>query len=112
MAIFDFMCIKCDNVFEELTVHDETGEYPTVVCPRCGSRNKKKLPSMFAFNFGNPEGTKRWNSDSAGHDYRFKTKAPGVQADRALAEAASHMGPNPYGNKNDMHKYDAGIHDA
>jgi putative FmdB family regulatory protein len=112
MALYEFSCMNCKTIFEELSPCDNTGEYPDVVCPNCGSVDKKKMPSMFAFNFSDPEGTKRWNSDSAGHDYRFKTKSPQVQAERAFAEASSHMGSNPYNDKNDMDRYDAGIHDA
>ena len=110
--IYVFACDHCDNEFEELSSYDETGKYPNVVCPECGSLDKKKMPSMFAFNFTNPEGTKRWNSETSGHDYKYKTKIPQVQAERALAEAASHMGTHPYNNKNDIDKYDTGIHDA
>lgn len=113
MPLYDFVCTKCDSGFETLSAFDETGEYPTVICPECGSKEKKRVPSMFAFNFTNPEGTDRWNSGSGGHDYRFKTKVPQVQAERALAEATSHMGANPYGNRiNDLGSYDTGVHDV
>lgn len=112
MPLYNYLCNQCDNEFEELSPYDETGEYPNVACPRCGSTDKEKVPSTFAFNFTNPEGTDRWNSGNSGHDYRFKTKTPQVQAERALAEAASHMGANPYNIKNDIDKYDTGVHDV
>lgn len=112
MPLYDFVCLKCENGFESLSQYDETGEYPGVVCPQCGSTTKKKVPSKFAFSFANPEGTDRWNSDSYGHDYRFKSKIPQVQAERQLAEAASHMGAQPYTFGSDAGTYDTGIHDA
>ena len=110
MPLYEFICNDCENTYEELaSVSDET--YSGIKCPRCESLNKKKLPSNFAFKFGNPEGTDRWNSDSYGHDYRFKSKIPQVQAERANAEAFSHMGPQPYNWGSDTDKYDIGIHD-
>lgn len=111
MPLYDFLCNKCENTFESLAPYDETGQYPGVTCPQCGGGDKRKVPSRFAFNFGNPEGTDRWNSDSYGHDYRFKSKIPEVQAERAAAEAMSHMGSQPYSFGDDTATYDAGIHD-
>jgi putative FmdB family regulatory protein len=112
MPLYDFSCDSCGRNFEALAPYDESGAYPSVVCPDCQSSSKHKVPSMFAFNFSNPEGTDRWNSDDCGHDYRLKTKLPSVLAERAAAEAASHMGRNPYADLGDANKYDTGVHDA
>ena len=111
MAIYEFLCEQCGKTFDALTPYDATGQYTAVVCS-CGSRDKKKLPSMFAFNFSNPEGTDRWNSDAYGHDYRYKAKIPQVQAERTAAQLGSHMGSEPYKPGNDLENYDIGIHDA
>lgn len=68
--------------------------------------------SQCSFNFSNPVGTGRWNSDSTGHDYRFKHNIPNVKKQRKMAEAMSHMGSNPYGKSDDSQKFDTGVHDA
>lgn len=112
MPIYDFCCDDCGHQFEDLAPIDESGVFPGISCPSCKSESKHIVPSLFAFNFANPEGTDRWNSDSYGHDYRLKKKLPGVLAERAAAETASHMGTNPYADLSDTDKYDVGIHDA
>jgi putative FmdB family regulatory protein len=112
MPLYEFSCNKCTAEFDALASYDDTGLYVSVICPKCGSHEKTKIMSMFAFNFTNPVGTDRWNSDSQGHGYRYKTKAPQVAAERALAEATSHMGSTPYSNINDMNTYDTGVHDV
>ena len=58
--------------------------------------------SSTSFNFTNPEGTSRWNSEPSGHDYRFKHNQPKVAKERANAEAASHMGSQPYRKIDDI----------
>ena len=62
--------------------------------------------------FSNPVDTKRWNSDSGGHDYRFKHNIPKVKQERKIAEAMSKMGDNPFGTKNDIEQYGEGVSDA
>ena len=108
---YDFECKKCHHVYDALTEYDETGKYKKLKCPDCGSKSKLKLMSAPSFNFSNPEGTKRWNNVSTGHDYRFKHNIPKVKQERAMAEAMSHMGGNPYGSGDDT-EMDVGIHDA
>lgn len=110
--MYDFECKKCKTVYEELTEYDATGKYKGVKCPHCGSKRKIKLMNCCAFNFTNPVGTDRWNSDDTGHDYRFKHNAPNVKKEREMAEQMSHMGADPYGALNDVSQYDEGIHDA
>lgn len=112
MPTYDFECLDCKIVFEEISSFDETGEYPSVVCPKCGSKNKNKLASCANFNFSNPVGTDRWNNGSTGHDYRFKHNIPKVKAEREMAEALSHMGKTPYGKNNEKDlQLGEGIHD-
>lgn len=94
-----------------MTAFDATGKYKNVVCPECGSKQKEKRMSVPSFNFANPEGTDRWNNGSTGHDYRFKHNIPKVKQERAVAEALSHMGTDPYGGGDDI-EMDTGIHDA
>lgn len=101
MALYDFECQKCGKTYEEFTPYDETGKYKSVKCPECGSKKKIKLMTSCQFNFANPVGTDRWNSEATGHDYRFKHNIPKVKAEREMAEAMSHMGANPYGDAGD-----------
>jgi putative FmdB family regulatory protein len=102
MPRYDFECNKCQKVYEELVSYDEKGKYPSVKCPECGSKKKKKLLSPCNFQFSNPEGTDRWNSESSGHDYRFHYNLPKVLDERRHAEEVSHVGNTPYNSINDL----------
>jgi putative FmdB family regulatory protein len=113
MPFYEFQCQKCNHKYDELCSYDETGKYPDVKCPECGSKKKDKLISNCSFQFAQPEGTDRWNSDSTGHDYRFKHNFPKVMKEREKAQQASHMGANPYGDTSEADiQLDTGIHDA
>lgn len=111
MPNFEFRCKECGANYEALTSFDKTGKYRKVACPKCNSKKKERLISAPAFAFANPEGTDVWNSDRSGHDYRFKYNVPKVKQERAMAEALSHMGTDPYGGGDDI-EMDTGIHDA
>jgi len=110
MPTYLFQCKKCKNEYYDLVNYDATGKYPKVKCPKCKSKSKEQLITTCAFQFAQPEGTDKWNSDSKGHDYRFKHNVPKVQDERKMAEAMSHMGANPYNQLNDI-ELDTGIHD-
>lgn len=112
MPTYDFECLNCNLIFEEIAKFDETGMYESVECPKCGSKNKNKLASCANFNFSNPVGTDRWNNGSKGHDYRFKHNIPKVKEERERAEALSHMGADPYkfNNEKDL-QLGEGVHD-
>lgn len=114
MPTFEFKCKNCKSNYDALTRFDETGKYKDVICPECGSKKKEKIMSSPSFAFAQPQGTDKWNSMSKGHDYRFKHNIPKVKEERAMAEALSHMGTDPYGSNqmlaNDI-ELDTGIHD-
>jgi len=111
MPLYSFKCNNCDKKFDDLTPYDEKNLYPSVFCPHCGSKEKEKLVTSPNFNFSNPIGTDRWNSESSGHDYRFKHNIPKVQEERKMAESLSHMGKNPYKSSNNDFDLGEGIHD-
>jgi putative FmdB family regulatory protein len=106
MPNYVFECKKCGKVYEELTRYDESGKYADVKCPDCGSAKKDKLMTACYFQFAQPEGTDRWNSDSTGHDYRYKSKQKSIRKEREAAEKASHMGSSEeiYRPINDLDK--------
>ena len=112
MPNYKFECKKCKKEYYDLCAHDATGKYPKVKCPHCKSKSKTQLITTCSFNFSDPVGTDRWNSDSQGHDYRYNYNKPNVQKQRALAEMVSHMGADPYGStvEQDLN-LDTGIHD-
>lgn len=113
MPYYDFLCKKCNKKYVESSPYDATGKYKKVACPECGSKKKEKLISSSTFNFANPVGTDRWNNTSTGHDYRFKHNIPKVQQERAMAEALSHMGTDPYKDNSEKDiQLDTGVHDA
>lgn len=101
MPTFSFSCKKCNVRYNDLVPFDPTGKYKDVSCPHCGSRSKTKLMTTCSFAFAQPEGTDKWNSESAGHDYRFKHKLPQVIEDRKNAELA-HRGADPYNHIDDL----------
>ena len=96
MPKYDFECKKCKCTYEELAAFDETGKYPDVECPECGSKSKTKVMSSCSYNFSNPVGTDRWTSAAGGHDYRFRHNLPNVIKQREAAERASKGNPKPY----------------
>lgn len=113
MPFYEFLCKKCGVEYEELCPYDETGKYAKVKCPECNSKKKEKLVAACAFQFAQPEGTDRWNSDTGGHGYRFEYNKPKVRKERQMAEALSHMGPTPYNDTTEKDlKLDVGVHDA
>lgn len=113
MPTFEFECKSCKHRYDEICSFDETGKYPKVVCPECGSKRKEKLMSACGYAFAQPEGTDRWNSETGGHGFRFEHNKPKVKAERAMAEALSHMGTDPYSDTSSADfDLDTGIHDA
>ncbi len=110
MPIYEFSCKNCKKKYDELVKYDETGKYPGVQCPDCGSKKKERLVSMVSFAFSNPVGTDRWNSESGGHDYRFKHNIPNVQRERQMAEMMANGDTAPYREIDDT-KLGEGIHD-
>lgn len=102
MPCYEFECKKCKKVYEEITSYDETDKYKGVQCPDCGSKSKRRLMSVCSFQFAQPEGTDRWNSESGGHDYRFHHNLPKVLKERQSAEEASKSGETPYNPINDL----------
>jgi hypothetical protein len=86
-----------------MVAYDSTEEYPTISCPNCSSKNKEKLVSSCNFNFSNPVGTDRWNSEASGHDYRFKHNLPNVIKQRKNAEVAA-KSKEPYRRIDDINK--------
>lgn len=105
MPIYNFECKnkKCGHLYEDLVSYDETGKYKGVKCPECGSAKKVQHMTACNFMFSNPVGTDRWNSETSGHEYRFKHNIPKVMAERQAAEMASHMGPTGgYNEINDL----------
>lgn len=101
MPTFSFSCKKCNAGYNDLVPFDPTGKYKDVSCPHCGSRSKTKLMTTCSFAFAQPEGTDKWNSESVGHDYRFKHKLPQVIEERKNAELA-HRGADPYNHIDDL----------
>jgi hypothetical protein len=95
--------MECEATYSDLCDrYDESGEYPDTKCPHCNSVKKEKLVSQCNYMFAQPEGTDRWNSESTGHDYRFKHNLPKVIKERQMAEMASRSGKMPYNSIDDL----------
>jgi putative FmdB family regulatory protein len=93
MPHYDFQCKKCETVYDEIVSYDEKGKYPTVKCPKCGSKKKDKLLSQIGgVMFSKPQESSKWDN----FEYRAGYNMDKAQGERRAAEAASHMGANPY----------------
>ena len=46
MPIYEFKCRKCETQFEEIRPLGDTGK--SLICPECGTKSPKKVPSVFA----------------------------------------------------------------
>lgn len=102
MPLYEFEC-QCGKIYEELTPRfDTTGVYEGVSCPQCGSSQKTRVMSACAYNFSNPVGTDRWNSETSGHGYRFEYNKPNITRQREEAMKRSHMGTHPYNEIDDV----------
>jgi putative FmdB family regulatory protein len=88
MPVYEFECKKCKAEYSELSPYDPSGKYPDVECPKCGSKKKEKLVSLPATVYS--QGVNETFTHKAG---RLMERAKG---ERRAAEAASHMGGDPY----------------
>jgi putative FmdB family regulatory protein len=103
MPVYDFACDDCQEQYCELTTYDDAGIYPGVSCPKCGSAAKrKKISSRVAIC-----GT---DTRMGIFSYRAGHNMERAKGERRAAEAASHMGSNPYTALDDTPR-DIGIHD-
>ena len=50
MPIYEFRCLKCDNVFEILKVKDE--DELEMKCPHCGSEDFERVLSTTTYSVG------------------------------------------------------------
>jgi putative FmdB family regulatory protein len=50
MPVFEYKCTKCDTKFE--VYHKSTVNQEEVACPKCSSKENKKLFSTFAASVG------------------------------------------------------------
>jgi putative FmdB family regulatory protein len=102
MPLYEFECKKCKHKYEELAKFDPEGKYKGVACPECNSKSKKRLHSACTCTFTNPVGTDKYENS---HDYRYHhnlNKSGGVKQTRKLVEQASHVGPTPYPDIDDV----------
>lgn len=51
MPIFEYQCTDCKSKFEIL--HKSSSKLEEVVCPKCGSKEYRKLLSTFSASMGN-----------------------------------------------------------
>lgn len=99
-------CDKCEEVYDLWCgMSQKEGSLKDCVCPACGSLEKTEVFGCPSIKFCNPVGTDRWNSESKGHDYRFKynmDKPGGTRDQRSRAAAASKVGAEPYRKIDDI----------
>lgn len=102
MALYDFKCKDCGKSYDSFASYDETEEYPSVNCPKCGSGSKKKIPSLVSLG--------RTSSKMDNFGYRAGYNMERAQGERRFAEENSHMGTDVFDPIDDMHLGE-GIHE-
>jgi putative FmdB family regulatory protein len=106
MPRYEMKCEKCEEVYDVWSnMSEKTENVANAECPSCGSREKTEIMGCPSVKFANPVGTDRWNSESKGHDYRFKhnmDKPGGTRDQRAAAAKASRVGAEPYRKIDDI----------
>ena len=100
MAVYNFVCLSCAEGYEDFArSYDPSEQYPEIKCPKCGSFDKKKVPSIpAAAVFRQKQGTSKMDN----FEYRAGVNMERAQAERRTAEEVSHMGDSPYGNIDDV----------
>jgi putative FmdB family regulatory protein len=105
MPRYEFQC-ECGEVYDVWAkMADKDKEVKAAKCPKCGSKSKDEIMGAPSVKFSNPVGTDRWNSESKGHDYRYKynmDKKGGTRDQRKAAERASRVGSEPYRKIDDI----------
>jgi putative FmdB family regulatory protein len=106
MPIYEMICDGCGGAYDVWSSMSKKEEsVGGAVCPSCGSAEKTEIVGCPSVNFTNPVGTDRWNSESTGHDYRFKhnmDKPGGTRDQRTAAARASKVGAEPYRRIDDI----------
>lgn len=106
MPRYEMMCDKCQEVYDVWSSMSRKDESVSeAACPSCGGKKKTEIMGCPSVAFSNPVGTDRWQSDSKGHDYRFKynmDKPGGTRDQRKAAERASKVGKEPYRRIDDI----------
>lgn len=105
MPVYEFRCLDCHKDYERVARYDPSGTYSEIACPSCESKKKKKKVSMPVVM-----GTDSRNSLFENRAGKNMEKAKDL---RRKAEAASHMGADPYtaSSWDDTQSYDTGVHD-
>lgn len=105
MPRYEMQC-SCGEVYDIWSkIAEKENVVKESVCPKCNSKEKTEIYGCPSINFTNPVGTDKWNSDSQGHDYRFKynmDKPGGTRDQRLAAERASKVGSEPYRKIDDI----------
>lgn len=68
MPIYEFVCEKCKEEFEELVLKDEE-----VKCPKCGAKEVSKLMSACRFKTGGPIVLNSSNSSASSRSGGFSS---------------------------------------
>ena len=106
MPRYEMHCEKCEELYDVwCSMSEKDSAVDAASCPSCGSSKKHEVFGCPSISFANPVGTDRWNSESRGHDYRFKhnmDKPGGTRDQRAAAARASKVGSEPYRRIDDI----------
>ncbi len=65
MPIFEFRCLKCDELFEILIMNQN--DNAEMCCPKCKGESFKRVLSNTSFNMGAPSGSNQTYSGPKSH---------------------------------------------
>ena len=105
MPRYEFQCESGEVYDVWAKMADKDKDVKAAKCPKCNSKSKEEIMGAPSVKFSNPVGTDRWNSESKGHDYRYKynmDKPGGTRDQRSRAAAASRVGAEPYRKIDDV----------
>ncbi len=103
MPFYELECKKCKHNYDIMsTMADQKKNTKKAKCPECGSTSKIPIIGAANFAFSNPVGTDRFsNSHGYRHEWNMDREG-GVRDQRKTAEDASHVGPSPYNDIDDV----------
>ncbi len=65
MPIFEFRCLKCDELFEILIMNQN--DNAEMCCPKCKAESFERILSNTSFNMGAPSGSNQTYSGPKSH---------------------------------------------
>jgi putative FmdB family regulatory protein len=91
MPIYEFECLSCECRFQNLVMKES--EEKKLLCPKCGSRKKRRLISRVAYHVSERDRVAAFNPTAAKEDAFFKdSRNIGLAAEKRAQEMGVDLG--------------------